>query len=275
MNHFGDRENLNIIEQQAEQSKIETNIFDIVKNLSILFTQNEELTKHQRYVGHEEFNKLLRIKKELQWKWWLHHDISTLLVQALWIGEWDFDSQREFIQSDKDIKQRYEQEIETSINTITLIEQDKPIWDIISDLITLNTDFSHDLKTKNLNSKINNKQWDLYLLAIAYNLYNNASRFNIKDWEIFISISNWLDTIVITCHNMSYQSFSESNKKAILSWTWNVESQRWTHNKKGQWIYLEDLNHTLKQMKWRLTINNDIIASWYSNTITIILPKQQ
>jgi hypothetical protein len=42
------------------------NIFDIVKNLSTLFTQNEELTKHQRYIGHEEFNKLVKIKQELQ-----------------------------------------------------------------------------------------------------------------------------------------------------------------------------------------------------------------
>jgi hypothetical protein len=211
----------------------------------------------------------------LQWKWWLSHDINTLLLQALWGEIWNFDTQRDLIQSDKGIKQRYKQEIETSMSTITLIEQDKPIWALISDLTILNTDFSNDLKIKNLNSKINNKQWELYLLAIAYNLYNNASRFNIQDWEIFISISNWLDIIVIACHNMSSQLFSESNKEAILYWTWNVESQEWIHNKKGQWIYLEDLNHTLKQMKWGLTIDNDIIASWYSTTITVTIPKQQ
>lgn len=267
---------LNTIDTKEKiNDSLTSETFDIIHDVIKYLVQDSNLNKHQRYMAHEKFNTLKNIRDQLQWKWWLSHDINTILGEVLGKNQ-DFDSRRDFIQDYPKLKEVFKANIPSTIKTIEVIDSDNHIWRLLPHLQILDTEFVHSLNTKHLDTTIHNQQWEVFLLGIAYNLYKNASRFNQKNEDITVSISNRWDIITVSSHNLSNEQFNQQSQEKIMSRTWVIESEHWNNNEKWQWIYLLDLSKQLKLMGWSIKIDSTPSKLWWYHTdITVTLPKQQ
>lgn len=257
---------------EQEDNTFNNNIFNIINELTTLLIQDSDLDPKQLETAHTKFDNLKEIKEKIKGSWWLDHDLNTVIGQVLG-GKGDFVAQRRLIQDNPELKQEYKKNINNEVNTIELIDSDRSIWDILTELNSLHTDFWNNVYTKNLDLDIANKVWEISILGVAYNLFNNASRFNMKDWDIHLSINNRWSFIFITSYNQSSQAFNKKNKESITTWSWNIESQQGNNAKNWQWLYLSDLWNKLKDINWSIQIIDTPSKAWgYHINVMVIIP---
>lgn len=246
----------------------------IAQELIEFLTQDNELNETEKILAHQKINILVQIRDVLQGKGWLSHDLNTLIGRVV-RAEW-FDTQRTIIQEDPELKELYKQEINSNIITINIVDHEGIIGEALTQLQSVHPAFFNTLDTSTFNTTLNNRQWQLYILGIAYNLYQNASKFSWENEDIHIILWAKNNQIIIESHSTSAEIFNEENKQKILSCTWVLESQEDKNHRKWQGIYLLDLAHILKDIHGEIQIaSNPTQDGEFKTSIVISLPQDQ
>lgn len=260
----------NIKEKKIDYDKI----FGIVDNLIEVLTQDQDINDNDRKKWIQDFYFLQQVNEQITWKWWKQHDLKNTIANILGLS--DFDNAREYIQENSEYKEIYKDIIRKNNKVIAIVDQKEYFWQLLQDLEELDTDFIKSLNVINIDPLLQNKQWKLYLLGVAYNLYKNASRFNIKNWDISVKIVDFWHTIMISSHNHSFQEFDKESKNKIINGIWLLESKKWNNEEQWQWIYLVDLSRRLQAIGWNIQIDSKLSKLWwYNTTLRIMIPKQQ
>lgn len=173
---------ISTVEEQNNTKEIKINyekVFCIVDKLIAIFTQDQELTTIERNQWIRDFNFLHDVNQKIQWKGWKQHDLKNAIATILALL--DFDNARKSIQENSEYKENYKDTIRKNNQIIAIVDEKECLWDLLQDLELLDTDFIKALDVVNIDPLLQNRQWKLYLLGVAYNLYKNALRFNIKN----------------------------------------------------------------------------------------------